>query len=97
MDYDNAVESALERKDSPTEYLNWKTRTPEPINCEGCGHPISWHEKRYGCDHESDKWVSGDNCEALMTVRCGCVEHEAETDKLQLALRRAYEELNKER
>jgi hypothetical protein len=95
MSYDRAVELALERKQDPTEYLNLKTRTPEPVNCEGCGHPISFHDPKYGCDYEKDVWVSGTNADGLVALPCGCGDHAAETDPLQLLLRRAYEEKNK--
>jgi hypothetical protein len=90
MSYDRAVELALERKQDPTEYLNWKTREQEPVECGECFHPISDHSKN-GCEHDRSIEVEGIQIDG----ECGCREHAAETDPLQILLRRAYEEANK--
>jgi hypothetical protein len=73
----------------------------EPQVCEECGHAISLHEARYGCDYEADEWVWGVNCDGLVAVRCGCtawtVEPErAVKDEFQALLERTWNALREE-
>jgi hypothetical protein len=57
----------------------------EEEECEECGHAVSLHMDRYGCQYErGDIWVSGDNCDGLVAGGpCGCDVHQAKFKLLE--------------
>lgn len=50
---------------------------PEPEECDECGHDVSLHADRYGCQFErGDAWVTGNQPEQPTVLMaqgpCGC-------------------------
>jgi len=45
----------------------------EVLDCDNCGHPLSLHDPKYGCEFERGDFLIGD-AEFLQAVGpCGCL------------------------
>ena len=53
-------------------FEQWRERLadgPDDEECELCGHSLSLHEDKYGCDYEADR---EDPNVGWVAWRCGC-------------------------
>jgi hypothetical protein len=86
MDYDKAIETALERGEDPQEYVNRKTGHDEfqallekywellqEPTCDECDHKVSLHRDPHGCQYERGDALNG---EVLVAQGpCSCKAH----------------------
>jgi hypothetical protein len=85
-DYDHVIGDALVRGESPEEALDALTR--EPV-CEECGHAVSAHGAKYGCEIErGDAWVDGESMGGWVAQGpCGCTAVTVEFEEGPRAIR----------